>query len=69
MSAGGCRIAATLPVVMGIAVAAVAGGTVPAEAARTGASCPPISAMQVHAILGLSQSLTNLNTVDDSGDA
>lgn len=69
MSAGGYRLAVTLSVIMGLAAAAVTGGTVPAEAARTGASCPPISATQVHAILGLPQSLTNLNTVDDSGDA
>lgn len=52
------------------ALAATAlGGLPPAGASEAaGASCPPIPAAQLHAILGLANSMQALNTVDDSGD-
>ena len=39
------------------------------SAGAEGASCPPVSASQLHAILGLPSSLQSRNTVDDSGDS
>ncbi len=47
-----------------LAAAALLGGATAAGAAPAGTSCPPISASQLHAILGLPQSLTIRNTVD-----
>jgi hypothetical protein len=63
MRGHGCRLAATLSVVIGIAAAAALGGA-PAGASVAGASCPPVSATQLHAILGFPQSLQTRNTVD-----
>jgi len=52
-----------------LAAAALLGGATAAGAAPAGTSCPPISAAQLHAILGLPSSLQTRNTVDSSGGA
>jgi hypothetical protein len=55
-----------------VAVVTVTLGATTSRASSTGAeaaSCPPVSAAQLHAILGLPQSMQEHNTVDDAGDA
>lgn len=57
-----------------LAIAATAAASTGASAhasqgVAAGTSCPPISAAQLHTILGLPQSIQARNTVDDSGDA
>ena len=53
-----------------VAVAIVTLGATTSRASSTGAeaaSCPPVSAGQLHSILGLPSSMQSQNTLDDSG--
>ena len=63
-----------LPLSALLAVAAaltLGGGTATASRAHpaAGTSCPPVSAGQLHTILGLPNAMQSRNTVDDSGEA
>lgn len=58
---------AALPAVA--AALTLGGGTASASrAAAAGTSCPPVSATQLHSILGLPNSMQSVNTVDDDAE-